>query len=151
MLSFYDSRTAAKKLNIPLARFKRWARDFLPPDNLGGYQSGYARQYNLNEAFIVYFGGFLVHDAKLSIPQAKTVVSCLEEYLPNLYTDLKATNMRELKLYLVLDANGLALCKLQNGVHIIFEDEAFEVNIKDFIRVVLAGRLLHKFMESLNF
>lgn len=150
MLSFYDSRNLSKRLHIPLARFKRWGREFLPPDNLGGYQSGYARQYNLNEAFTVFFGGFLVHDTKLSVPQAKMVLQRLQGYLPNLYADVKDGDVRDLKLALVLDANGEVLCKLQNGTRILLEDDDFETNVKDFVRVVLAGFLLLRFVEKLS-
>lgn len=150
MLSFYDSRSLAQKLAIPLARFKRWSREFLPPDNLGGYQSGYARQYNLNDAFTVYLGGFLVHEAKLLVPQARDVLRCLHKHLPNLYADVKAEQMQELKLAVVLDNKGDVLCKMQNGPRILFEDEAFESNVRDFVRLVLVGRLLLKFVEDLN-
>lgn len=150
MLSFYDSRNLAQKLEIPLARFKRWSREFLPPDNLGGYQSGYARQYNLNEAFTVYLGGFLVHDAKLLVPQARNVLRATQKYLPNLYADIKAENLQELKLAVVLDKRGDVLCKMQNGARILAEDQAFEENVKDFVRLVLVGRLLIRFVENLN-
>lgn len=150
MLSFYDSRSLSQKLTIPLARFKRWSREFLPPDNLGGYQSGYARQYNLNEAFTVYLGGFMVHDTKLLAQQTRKVLRSLQKHLPNLYSDIKAEYLRELKLAVVLNNSGDVLCKMWNGSRILFEDEAFEDNVKDFVRVVLVGRLLLRFVENLN-
>ena len=33
----------------------------MPPDPLGGMQSGYARQYTVDDAFIVYLAGHLVN------------------------------------------------------------------------------------------
>jgi hypothetical protein len=68
-------------LDINLARWKRWSREFLPPDPLGGMQSGYTRQYNPNEAFKVNLGGHLVADLKFSIPEAKQILKDLKDWL----------------------------------------------------------------------
>jgi hypothetical protein len=68
-------------LDINLARWKRWSREFLPPDPLGGMQSGYARQYNPNEAFKVKLGGHLVADLKFTIPEAKQILKDLDDWL----------------------------------------------------------------------
>lgn len=150
MQSFYDGRTLAKKLNIPLARFKRWGREFLPPDNLGGFQSGYARQYNVNEAFRVYLGGFLVHDAKLAIAQAREVMECLKDRLPNLYGSLSESEYAELRLALVVNSKGRVLCKFQNGARVIWQDDDFEESIADLVRAVLVGKILQRFVTNLN-
>ena len=74
MLRYYFSRDLSRKLHIPLNRWKRWAREFLPPDPLGGLQSGYARQFSTREAFTVYLGGFLVAGLGFSIPQARQII-----------------------------------------------------------------------------
>ena len=66
MVTFYQNRELSQKLGVKLAKWKRWSREFLPPDPLGGLQSGYARQYNLNDAFSVYLGGYLVSELKFS-------------------------------------------------------------------------------------
>ena len=81
MLRFYSSRDLAHHLKIPLNRWKRWAREFLPPDPLGGLQSGYARQFSPREAFIVYLGGFLVSALGFSIPQARRVIKDLSGWM----------------------------------------------------------------------
>ncbi len=81
MIKFYTNRELSQKLGINLAKWKRWSREFLPPDPLGGLQSGYARQFNPNEAFAVYLGGHLVADLKFTIPEAKTVLHDLNEWL----------------------------------------------------------------------
>ena len=60
MLRFFSNRELSAGLSIPLARWKRWSREFLSPDPLGGMQSGYARQYNLNSALKILLGGHLV-------------------------------------------------------------------------------------------
>jgi hypothetical protein len=81
MIRFYTSREIAKRLGINLARWKRWSREFLPPDPLGGLQSGYARQYNPNEAFTVFMAGYLVATLKFSIPEARTIMHDLNDWL----------------------------------------------------------------------
>lgn len=149
MQSFYSSRILSKQLHIPLARFKRWSREFLPPDNLGGFQSGYARQYNVNEAFKVYLGGFLVHNAKLAVRQADTALERLSEYLPNLYSNLPENKYLELRLTLVEDDKGHVFCKLQNGARTLLEDDGFEAHVRDFARVILVGKILQRFVKAL--
>ena len=81
MLRFYSSRHLADMLRIPLNRWKRWSREFLPPDPLGGLQSGYARQFSPREAFLVYLGGFLVSGLGFSIPQARQVIEDLSGWM----------------------------------------------------------------------
>lgn len=80
MIIFFTNRELAAKLDINLARWKRWSRDFLPPDPLGGMQSGYARQYNPDDAFTVYLGGHLVSEIKFTIPQAKQIIADLHKW-----------------------------------------------------------------------
>ncbi|MEE8554146.1 MAG: hypothetical protein V3S72_12675 [Desulfobacterales bacterium] len=81
MIKFYTNRELSGRLDINLARWKRWSREFLPPDPLGGMQSGYTRQYNPNEAFKVNLGGHLVADLKFAIPEAKQILKDLDDWL----------------------------------------------------------------------
>ena len=89
MIKFYTNRELAQKFGLNLAKWKRWSREFLPPDPLGGLQSGFARQYTLKDAFRVYLAGFLVSELKYSIPAAKEIIDDLtgwlesEEFLAN--------------------------------------------------------------------
>ena len=87
MIRFYSSRELSRQLKIPLNRWKRWSREFLPPDPLGGLQSGYARQFSPREAFIVYLGGFLVSGLGFSIPQARQVLKELSGWMKRKITD----------------------------------------------------------------
>ncbi len=64
-----------------LARWKRWSREFLPPDPLGGMQSGYARQYHPDQAFRVHLGGHLVAELKFTIPEAKRILKDVDDWL----------------------------------------------------------------------
>lgn len=81
MLKFYLNRDLSKRLGIPLSRWKRWSREFLPPDPLGGHQSGYARQYSTKDAFQVYLAGFLVSTLGFSIPAARQILKDLTPWL----------------------------------------------------------------------
>jgi hypothetical protein len=81
MIKYYLNRELSEKLGINLSKWKRWSREFLPPDPLGGLQSGYARQYNLDDALSVYLGGYLVTGLKFSIPEAKQILSDLRAWM----------------------------------------------------------------------
>lgn len=81
MIKFFTSRALSQRLEINHAKWKRWSREFLPPDPLGGMQSGYARQYNPDQAFTVYLGGLLVADLKFTIPEAKQIIQDLQGWL----------------------------------------------------------------------
>jgi hypothetical protein len=81
MIKFFTNRELSDKLSINLAKWKRWSREFLPPDPLGGMQSGYARQFNPDQAFTVFLGGHLVADLKFSIPEANQIIQDLNKWL----------------------------------------------------------------------
>ncbi len=81
MIRFFTNRELSKKLGINLAKWKRWSREFLPPDPLGGLQSGYARQYNPAEAFTVYLGGHLISDLKYTVPECRQILEDLNGWL----------------------------------------------------------------------
>ncbi len=81
MIKFYTNQELSRRFDIKLSRWKRWSREFLPPDPLGGLQSGYARQYNYDQAFSVYVGGFLVSELKFTIPEARMILQDLRHWL----------------------------------------------------------------------
>jgi hypothetical protein len=80
MIKFFTNREVSKRLDINLSKWKRWSREFLPPDPLGGMQSGFARQYSPDGAFTVYLGGHLVADLKFAIPEAKQILTDLHAW-----------------------------------------------------------------------
>ena len=85
---YLNSKYLSKKLEINLAKWKRWAREFLDPDPLGGYQSGFARQFSYKDSFRVYLGGHLVGALKFTIPEARQILHDLDGWLKKnkLYT-----------------------------------------------------------------
>lgn len=80
-MHYYLARDLARRLDINLAKWKRWSREFLPPDPLGGLQSGFARQYSFKDAYHVALGGFLVGDLKFSITEAGRILKDLGPWL----------------------------------------------------------------------
>lgn len=81
MIRYYSNRRLAAAFEVNLAKWKRWSRAFLPPDPLGGYQSGYARQYSLNESLRVFLGGHLVAGLKFTLPEAAQILGDIEQWL----------------------------------------------------------------------
>jgi len=81
MIRYFTARQLANRLEVNLARWKRWSRHFLPPDPLGGQQSGVTRHYHPDEAFKVRIGGILVGDLKFTLPQACVVLEALAEWM----------------------------------------------------------------------
>jgi hypothetical protein len=80
VIRFFKNRELSQKLGVNLARWKRWSREFLPPDPLGGLQSGVARHYSIDDALTVYLGGHLVADLKFSIPEARCILEDLRSW-----------------------------------------------------------------------
>jgi hypothetical protein len=78
---YFKSRYISDALDIKLAKWKRWVREFLPPDPLSGRQSGYARNFNIRDAFHVYLAGYLVGTVGFSVAQARQIMSDLEPSL----------------------------------------------------------------------
>lgn len=81
MIRYYTNRELSQKLEINLARWKRWSRSFLAPDPLGGMQSGYARQYLFKDLFKVFLGGHLLSHHKLPLADSQQVLDDLSPWL----------------------------------------------------------------------
>jgi hypothetical protein len=93
MIHYYTNREISEKLEINLARWKRWSRFFLPPDPLGGMQSGFARQYAFKDLFKVYLGGHLLSHLKLSVPDSQQVLNDLSPWMKkNGFLELNGAN-----------------------------------------------------------
>ena len=78
---YFNSKYLSKCLGINLAKWKRWSREFLDPDPLGGFRSGYARQFSNKDAFRVFLGGYLVSEVKFTISQACQILSDLHVWM----------------------------------------------------------------------
>lgn len=92
MIHYYTNREVSEKLEINLARWKRWSRSFLSPDPLGGMQSGYARQYIFKDVIKVYLGGYLLAHLKMGVPESVQVISDLSPWFKkNGYFDINGS------------------------------------------------------------
>ena len=113
MIKFYTNQELSQKLNINLSRWKRWSREFLPPDPLGGLQSGYARQYNPDEAFTVFLGGYLVGDLKFTIPQARLILHDLHNWLVEhkFYFDYTGSASSKKENSIIIQYYQIAICQ----------------------------------------
>ncbi len=81
MLKYYTNPVLAGRFGINPAKWKRWAREFLPPDPIAGLQSGYARHFYTNDAFRVFLGGHLVSALRFTVPEARRILSDLSPWL----------------------------------------------------------------------
>jgi len=110
MIKLYTNRELSELLGVNLAKWKRWSREFLPPDPLGGMQSGFARQYYFRDAFHVMLGGHLVGDLHFSVYNARRIMEDLNGWLsergfyqrPGKKTDSKNEEIRisEYKIFI---------------------------------------------------
>lgn len=110
---YFKSNYLSERTGINAAKWKRWTREFLPPDPLGGLQSGYARQFNLKDAFQVYIGGHLVQVLKFSVAEARTILKEIHGWLNqngffNLTVSNDGSNPNTVnhRIYVIPDAKG---------------------------------------------
>ena len=117
MIRFYLNRELANRLGFKLSRWKRWSREFLPPDPLGGLQSGFARQYSLAESFHVYLGGHLVADLNFPIPETRMILEDLKQWVSNQYFSNSSNGMsasvalpeKEYRIHIFTSRAGLSM------------------------------------------
>lgn len=141
---FYKNKELSKRLDVNLSKWKRWVREFLPPDPLGGLQSGYARQLNLKEALKVYLGGYLLSKLKFSLPQARTILSDLSPWLRgrgfhSLHLDQLAGVLESSRPYIIFIYNNS-----KNG----FAYTTCEIHHREMIATEAGG--LENFVQVLN-
>jgi hypothetical protein len=124
MFRFYLNRELSDRLGFKLSRWKRWSREFLPPDPLGGLQSGFARQYSPAEAFQVYLGGHLVSNIKCSIPEAKIILEDLKEWISAQYFSYQSVEdpplvqppAKEYRIYIFMNIDPLQVVQAHHYV-----------------------------------
>ncbi len=78
MESEITAKQYAIKFGKNLPRIKRWARAFFGTDPSAGMQMGYARTFTMNQAFLLFLGGFLI---SRGIP-VNEVPKLLEDFSP---------------------------------------------------------------------
>ena len=117
MLRFFTNRELSHKLLIPLAKWKRWSREFLPPDPLGGLQSGVARQYSVDQSLIVYIGGHLVSELKTTIPEARQIMTDLHAPFKDIgaFVNTRIHQENQLGQHPTISIYSILFCRQKSG------------------------------------
>jgi len=80
MVETYLNKELAEAFGVDVLKWRRWSRDFLPPDPVAGSRSGHARRYSETDALTVFLAGLkLVGERKMSIPSARAAI---QEIMP---------------------------------------------------------------------
>ena len=97
--SLLDARQISSSLGVKLSTWKRWSREFLPPDPRARMRSGQTRFFSLNQTFEVYLGAHLVSSLKFSIPEAREIIGGLRQWLRknNIYPEAPDANAEALR------------------------------------------------------
>lgn len=77
----FTGRELAKKMEVPFDTFKRWVREFLPPDSESGRQKGKARLFCTSEAYKIFLAKHLVGRLKLTIEESRQVLKDIWQWL----------------------------------------------------------------------
>lgn len=146
---YFNSRYLSEKLNVNLAKWKRWSREFLPPDPLGGLQSGYARQFNHREAFKIYLGGILVSMLRFSIPETRKILQHLDQTLEKqgVYTlnpKSSPSSARDRWLLIYIMPEGRIECEIGTETNINFNSNAH------FGRMLNLSGVYNYFLDKLD-
>ena len=79
--STFTAKQVASFFHVKPATWKRWCREFLPPDRKAGMQCGRTRLLSPDQAFEVYLGSHLVSCLRYSIPEAREIMGGLRTWL----------------------------------------------------------------------
>jgi len=155
---YFKSKYLSEKLNYNLAKWKRWSREFLDPDPLGGYQSGYARQFSFKDAFRVFLGGHLVGRLNFTIPQARQILVDLHPWLKEnqVYSwprtaNLPSDNLRRcIFIYDTNEGNGYAYAVRRVTPQTTPKSDGFfqEIYALELIGVTLERIMLGEFTHA---
>jgi len=77
----FSARQVSSFFQVKLATWKRWSREFLPPDRKARMRSGQTRFFSPNQAFEVYLGAHLISYLRYSIPEAREIIAGLKTWL----------------------------------------------------------------------
>lgn len=77
----FTAKQLSDALEIAIAKWKRWAREFIGIDPVAGRFGGVSREFSEEQAFHVYLAGVLVSELFFSIPDAKAILSILNPWL----------------------------------------------------------------------
>ena len=117
-----NARQASSFFQVKLATWKRWSREFLPPDRKARMRSGQTRFFSLDQAFEVFLGAHLVSFLRYSIPEAREIMGGLKGWLRKngIYPETSAADpealrkMRQLQVIIHQRDDGTFCCESKN-------------------------------------
>jgi hypothetical protein len=75
----------SEKFFLKITKVRRWAREFLPPDEKAKRRSGYTREMSEAQAWEVFWGGHvLVEMYVYSIAESKTIIADLRSWMKSM-------------------------------------------------------------------
>ena len=66
---------------VPYPKIRRHVKETLPADMQATLQSGYAREYSLQDGYFIYLIVHLVSDLKVTAPEAKIILNSIRDWL----------------------------------------------------------------------
>jgi len=76
-----NNKLMSEKLDIPLTKVRRWAKEFLPPDPRATRRSGYAREFSFNDGFYLFLGGTMVSEFGWTFTEARAALALIWPWL----------------------------------------------------------------------
>ncbi len=121
-----NARQASSLFQVKLATWKRWSREFLPPDRKARMRSGQMRLFSLDQAFEVFLGAHLVSFLRYSIPEAREIMGVLRSWLRknSVYPETSVADpealrrMRRLQVIIHQRDDGTFSCESKNIVSV---------------------------------
>ena len=78
-----NNRDLAKAFGIVDTTWKKWSREFLPPDPASGKGRGRTRSYTPEDAFTVYLGGLMVSEKAMTFKESKEAIKIIISFMQN--------------------------------------------------------------------
>jgi hypothetical protein len=75
------NQTLADITGVPYGKIRRHVKETLPADMRATLQSGYAREYSLQDGYFIYLVVHLVADLKVTAPEAKFILNSIKDWL----------------------------------------------------------------------
>jgi hypothetical protein len=122
----FTSKQASLSFRVKLATWKRWSREFLPPDRKAGMRCGRTRLFSPDQAFEVYLGAHLVSFLRYSIPEAREIIAGLRTWLRKntVYPEISDANpeavrrMKQLQVIIHQKDDGAFRCESKRTVRV---------------------------------
>ena len=79
-LTELTNKKLSESLDLPIARVRRWTKEFLPPDLVATRRSGYSRKFSLNEGFFIYWGGTMVQQYNITYDIVRKMINVIRPW-----------------------------------------------------------------------